>query len=429
MVATAFLLRLILVAFVFRDVAAPTIDHESFGWEMGWTARSLALGHGFGSHFLPFTGPTALVPPLYPTLLAIICHFFGLYSATSAFVILALNSLFSALTCIPIYLSVKDAIGSRTAHLAGWAWVVFPYSIYFSADRVWDYALTALLFSLCFMASQRIHRYSTLSTWFGLGLLFGLTALSNPSIATLLPMLLLLALWRVRRNLRPWLLRGVITSIAFAAVLAPWSIRNYRALHIVSPVRDGFWLEAYAGNNGDTFNSNSPWAHPASNPVEMQRYEASGEVAYMAQKKQLTIDWIRSHPAAFAEVTLRRIVRFWTGFWSLSRPYLHTEPTDIPDIFFCTFLTVMMLRGLSRWWQQDRRKTLGYLAVLILFPLPYYFSHSSPDYRQPIEPMIMTLVTIGIFGVRDWIPAPDDDQLIDDASEDFEDPAAGLDIA
>jgi hypothetical protein len=89
----------------------------------------------------------------------------------------------------------------------------------------------------------------------------------------------------------------------------------------------------------------------------------------------------------------------------------------------------MMLRGLSRWWQQDRRKTLGYLAVLILFPLPYYFSHSSPDYRQPIEPMVMTLVTIGIFGVRDWIPAPDDDQLIDDASEDFEDPAEGLDIA
>ncbi len=283
--------------------------------------------------------------------------------------------------------------------------------------------------ALCFMAAQRIHRYSALSTWFGLGLLFGITALSNPSVATLLPFLLLFALWRVRRSHRPWLLRGIATSIAVVAVILPWGIRNYRALHIISPVRDGFWLEAYAGNNGDTFNSNAAWAHPASNPVEMQRYESAGEVAYMEQKKQLTVAWIKSHPLAFAVVTLRRIVRFWTGFWSLSPAYLRVEPLDIPDIFFCTFLTTMMLRGLYRWWQQDPRKTIGYITVLLVFPLPYYFSHSSPDYRQPIEPEIMALVAIGIFGVRDWLPSSDDDQLVDDASKDFEDPAASLDVA
>ena len=36
-------IRLILVLCVFRDVAAPTVDHNRFGWEMGWTARSIAL--------------------------------------------------------------------------------------------------------------------------------------------------------------------------------------------------------------------------------------------------------------------------------------------------------------------------------------------------------------------------------------------------
>jgi 4-amino-4-deoxy-L-arabinose transferase-like glycosyltransferase len=401
MVAAALLLRLILVACVFRDVAAPTVDHERFGWEMGWTARSIALGHGFGSPFLPSTGATALVPPLYPFLLAFVFHLFGLYTAKSALVILSLNSFFSALTCLPIYFSVKQAVGARAAMLAGWSWVVFPYAIYFSADRVWDYALTALLFSTCFWAAQRIHRRSPLSTWFALGLLFGITTLSNPSIATILPILLLFALLRVHRSQHPWLLRGLVTAVTFAAVIAPWALRNYRDLHIISPVRDGFWLEAYAGNNGDTFTSNAPWAHPASNPVEMQRYEAAGEVVYMEQKKQLTQAWIKTHPKAFAAVSLRRVVRFWTGFWSLRRSYLRIEPLDVPNIFFCTFLTVMMFRGLYRWWQQDRRNTLAYIALLILFPLPYYFSHSSPDYRQPIEPEVIALVTIGIFGLRE----------------------------
>jgi hypothetical protein len=411
MVAVALLCRLILVFFVFRNVAAPTLDHNEFGWEMGWTARSIFLGHGFGSPFLPITGPTALVPPLYPYLLSLIFHFFGLYTAKSAFVILSFNSLCSALTCIPIYLSLKDTVGERTALLAGWSWALLPYSIYFAADRVWDYALTALLFAICFWAAQRIHRHNTLSTWFGLGALFGVTILSNPSIATLLPLLLLLALWRVRRNRRPWLLRGIATTVALIAVVAPWGLRNYRTLHIISPVRDGFWLEAYAGNNGDTFTSNAAWAHPASNPVEMQRYETLGEVAYMAQKKQLTLNWIKSHPLSFAAVTLRRFVRFWTGFWSLNHAYRHLEPTDIPDTLFCTFLTAMMLRGLYRWWQQNRRKTLSYIAVLFLFPLPYYLTHGSPDYREPIEPEIMALVTIGIFGIRDWQTDSDDDQM------------------
>jgi hypothetical protein len=134
-------------------VAAPTVDHERFGWEVGWTARSVALGHGFGSPFLPWTGPTALVPPLYTYLLALIFRLFGLYSTASAAVILSLNSIFSALTCVPLYFTVKRTLGDRVARLAGWAWVVSPFAIYFSADRVWEYALTALLFATCFCAS------------------------------------------------------------------------------------------------------------------------------------------------------------------------------------------------------------------------------------------------------------------------------------
>jgi hypothetical protein len=80
---------------------------------MGWIARSLALGHWFSSPSFPSTGPTALVPPLFPYLLASVFRTFGLYTAKSAFVILSLDSLLSALTCIPIYLSLKYAAGEK----------------------------------------------------------------------------------------------------------------------------------------------------------------------------------------------------------------------------------------------------------------------------------------------------------------------------
>jgi hypothetical protein len=97
MVAAALAIRLIVVAFVFRDLPDPARHYERFGNEVGWIARSIALHRGFSSPFYPITGPTALLPPLYPALLGLIFKVFGIYSLASAIVILFLNSLFSAL--------------------------------------------------------------------------------------------------------------------------------------------------------------------------------------------------------------------------------------------------------------------------------------------------------------------------------------------
>jgi Dolichyl-phosphate-mannose-protein mannosyltransferase len=369
---------------------------------MGWVARSLASGHGFNSPFLPTTGPTALVPPLFPYLLALVFRTFGIYTANSALVILSLDSLFSALTCIPIYLSLKHAADERTARSAAWLWAIYPFSIYFSAAQVWDYSLTSLLFATCFCFAQRLHLQRRFLVWCGFGVLYGVTALSNPSILSLFPFLLMMALRSVRRVGDRWLLRGIVTVIALIVVVGAWTVRNDRVMHVASPIRDGFWLEFWAGNNGDTSESNPSWAHPASNPVEMQKFEAEGETAYLAHKHTIGVNFVHHHPISFAGVSFRRAARFWTGFWSFRPSYLHSEPLDVPNVFFCTSITFFMLRGIRRWWKVDRRHAVPYLILLIVFPLPYYLTHSSMDYRQPIEPEIVMLVTIGLFGIRDW---------------------------
>ena len=82
-------------------------DNFSFGWEMGRIGRSLAQGQGFSNPFSETTGPTAWEPPLYPFLIAGVFKLFGIYTHASALVLLSINSLFSALTCIPIFLIAK----------------------------------------------------------------------------------------------------------------------------------------------------------------------------------------------------------------------------------------------------------------------------------------------------------------------------------
>lgn len=398
-VTLALLLRLIVVFFVVHD-SSHTINDTNFGWEsweMGWTARSIFLGHGFSSPFLPITGPTALVPPLYPYIIAAAFHLFGLYTSASAFAVLAFNSLCSALTCIPLYYLVRNSLQERVARVASFAWAVYPFAVYFSADRVWDYALTGLLFTCCLLAAQKLYTRGLLG-WAGFGLLYGVAVLSNPSVISLLPFFLAIAVWRLLRAHRPWVSKALVACVAFILVCTPWTIRNQRVMHSRFFIRDGFWLEFYAGNNGDTTASNSAFAHPASNPAEMTKYQQMGEIAYMQQKRDLSINFVEHHPGFFAVATVRRVVRFWTGFWSFSPGYLKFEPFDLPNVPFCLFLMFFMVKGIMRWRRYDPAAMLPYLLALAVFPLPYYITHSSMDYRQPIEPIIIVLVSIGLFG-------------------------------
>jgi 4-amino-4-deoxy-L-arabinose transferase-like glycosyltransferase len=401
----ALLIRMIVVCCAFRGVADPGNAHAEFGFEMGWTARSIALGHGFSGPFQTMTGPTAIVPPLYPYLLAGIFKLFGLYTPLAAFVALTLNSVLSALTCVPIYGAAREVSGERVARWAALGWAIYPFAIFYASAQVWDYALTSLVFACCFWWSMRLHRTVGAGAWVLFGVVFGIGALSNPSIASVLFFLLLIAVWRARQIGVASFKRAVLAFVAFAVVILPWGVRNQRVLHMATPLRDGFWLELYAGNIGDSMNSNSPLAHPASNPAELAVYERLGERAYMAQKQALAMASVRQHKRVFVEATARRILRYWTGYWSFSPAYLQLEPLDVPNVPFCTVLTIFALFGIVMWPSKERSKLLPFAALLIVFPLPYYLTHASMDYRQPIEPEMAILVTAGMLAVRDRMRA------------------------
>jgi 4-amino-4-deoxy-L-arabinose transferase-like glycosyltransferase len=404
----ALALRLIVLGALLSQLSTHTINYNDFGWEsweVGWTARSIFLGRGFSSPFLPFTGPTALVPPLYTYLLAGTFKIFGLNTIHSAITILGFNSLCSSLTCVTIYYITRNALTDRAGRIAAFAWAIYPFAIYFSASRVWDYALTALLFSCCLLFAQTLWRRGRWG-WAGFGALFGVAALCNPCVVSMMPFLVVIAAgqyWRrsseaPRQRAKAIGFRAMVATLAFLAVCTPWTIRNMRVMHSFFFIRDGFALEAYAGNNGDTHESNSAWAHPASNPVEMQKYEREGEIRYMAEKHNLFVSFVKAHPGFFVVATARRIVRFWTGYWSFSPEYLKYEPFDLPNVPFCLFLLWATIRGVRRWMRDNWRSAVPYLIALVVFPLPYYITHSSMEYRQPLEPILIIMVSVGLFG-------------------------------
>jgi hypothetical protein len=392
-------LRLVVVAFLYPELLTLRRDHWAFGYETGRIARSIVLGQGFSSPLYHATGPTAWMTPVYPYLLAGIFKVFGIYTKASAWAALTLNSLFSALTCVPIFYSVRRSFGEKEAIWTAWVWAVFPYAVYLSADFVWDTCLTTLLVAILFWMTLRLERSASVWTWMLYGLLWGVAALTNPAVLAMLPILAGWACIRLQRQGERWFFRAAAAGFIFLATLAPWEVRNYRAFHQIVPLRDNFGLEMWVGNKGDT----SHWAidasHPSENPLELAQYEQMGELAYMAKKQSQAFSFIASHPGTFAVLVLRRIVYTWTGYWSLARDYLAVESMDPWNMVLSVPITILMLMGLRRAFRESKDTAVLYSAIVIVFPLVYYITHPHLRYRHVIDPEI---VVLACYAVVQW---------------------------
>src|SRR5580700_3844901 len=187
-VLISLLLRLAVITVGHTYRITPRREHFQFGWEMGRLARSIATGQGFSSPTDLPTGPSAWAPPLYPYILAGVFKLFGVYSALSAWVILAFNSIFAALTCWTLYRIADRMYGLTVARATAWTWAVFPYAIYWPVRVVWETSLTAFLLSLALLLTLRMaDEPRRLRMWILFGLLWGVIALTNTAVVSMLP--------------------------------------------------------------------------------------------------------------------------------------------------------------------------------------------------------------------------------------------------
>ena len=176
-----------------------------------------------------------MLPPAYPYLVAMCMKAFGGFTVATTMAVLTLNSVFAALTAIPVYFLAKRVLDKRTALVAGWAWVFFPYSIYLAGGRIYSDTLACLIASLLWLQTLRLERSRALLDWLLWGALWGAAGLVSPVLLGPLPFLAIwLAVRRSREGLA-WFWPGVLAASVLLAVVAPWTVRNYRAVRSLHP--------------------------------------------------------------------------------------------------------------------------------------------------------------------------------------------------
>lgn len=396
-------------------------DHFSFGWEAGRIAQSLATGHGYGNPFNGPSGPTAWLPPLYPLLIALSFKMFGVYSNAAALFLMICDSVFSALIAPAVYEIAARCFDARglarrastraapVALWAAWLWAAYPAALQYAVHWIWEMSLTGCLFTWSLVLALRLRRigepeeaapgaHHALLLWTGVGLLWGLFTLSNPSLVLCLPGIIVWILWpRLRqprlllrqRHWRATAAGPLLGCLVFGLVMSPWIIRNELVLHAFIPTRSNGGAELYQS----TLESNDAFPWGTTVPIwpgaaEFQRFVRLGEVRYSQLQGQKAEARLRANPGRFLRYTRDRFLFFWDGTPHplQPRPVLeYLRQLNYASLSACGLLGLALML---------KRRVAGaglFAVVFVLVPLPYYLITVQPRFRHPIEPLIAIL--------------------------------------
>jgi hypothetical protein len=380
---TALVARIIILAFTL--VNYPHDWLYSRGIEMGLLAKSLLHGLGYSSPFGGATGPTAFIAPGYPTLIAAIFFVFGMDSSASAIAIMAMHILFGLATIWLIMQVARELFDFPTATLAGIFWAIALPPL-FLMTIFWDTNISCCAMLGMISFALRCRRQPGTRLWIAMGATCAVIALINPA---LLPSMFAILCWTAWQTWRVNPRGPVLGALALLTLFSPWPIRNAMRFHAFIPLRSTVGFELWMGNQPGATGFLNESIFPMYNKPELDQYIAQGEVAYTQEKSKEAKAYIRSHPSIFVKLTLRRIVRFWSGTGN--------SPSSL---IFAIHATVTTLLGFTGLWFMFRRRLASaawlFALPLLVFPLPYYITHAEFRYRIVIDPLLTILAAYAI---------------------------------
>lgn len=412
----AVVLRLLLM----MHFASYDIRHNfDFGYEAGSIARSIATGAGFSSPFREPSGPTAWLMPVYPYFMAGVFHLWGIYTTQAALIILAVNCVVSALTCVPVFSIGKTIFGPPTGYIAAVALALDPSSVWYAINTIWDTSILTFLAMVLLAWLLVLPHRLTYQKAILYGVFMGFVVLVNPVVIAFYPFLLLWVFLQMPDTFGTTKKLATMTIMGLAAgmTLMPWMVRNHLVLGRVM-LRSNFGVELRLLNNLESWQALAspqgevhsldttpsfhswPQRHPSNNHTEFLRYKQLGEVHYTDQCLHETMAFIKEHPAKFLSLSLRRMYIFWFGDvggqndWkgNLALSFSLATLKKLRSMGMVLF----MLIGIGLACKRAHAVAVP-LAFLVLLPLVYYMTNVASRYRFPIEPVILLFASYGLY--------------------------------
>jgi hypothetical protein len=218
-----------------------------------------------------------------------------------------------------------------------------------------------------------------------------------------------------RRRLGDAAATATLCALALALLVTPWAARNQATFGEPILLRSDFGLElalgtdpgqAAASDQIKRFAHRAIALHPyAGAPARRAMIAAGGELAYSRQLGSKTWQWIRRHPAAYAEIALRHYRQFflpdpWQFDLSEWKAWERTRAVLIGGLN--TIGLIALIVGLLLGY-----RLYGYLlGYTLIVALPYALVQPIPRYTYLVFPVLafaaVRFASEGVAAIARW---------------------------
>ena len=358
--------------------------------------------------------PSISRPPLWPFMLSIFYLFTPrpspqlLDSGVQVFYGRLLCCFIGSFTCVLVYLLARDLFGKRIALISGIIAALytglFIYDGWLYSESLYTFLLTAFIYSVYRLQQTAQRQWIVLS-----GLFVGLATLTRPNGLILLGMLSLWTMAVLLTKELPWqtVVKSIvaITCIA-AALIAPWTYRNYLVSHsfvLVSIGEGDVLLGAYNDNvlRGTSGIWTSPrYITPRPNlPPEVLRGKDTEQYTPEDDKiaANYAFHWIEMHWRDMPRLLTYHLVGMWTYTPENNLPFI--ESPDQLSSQVVGYMALLMpipifllaIFGLLVTWQYRKQQLLIVYSAIALTLVQNLVFYGVMRFRAPIEPLLVLL--------------------------------------
>jgi hypothetical protein len=197
------------------------------------------------------------------------------------------------------------------------------------------------------------------------GVTYGVLILAVPYFLALLPVFAAyIFLWSAGPRRRTAVLAAVLV-IASAAVVTPWTLRNYLVFHTLVPVSANNGYNLFVGNSPAT-TANSGLNVPVLKLCNHLRHHMS-ESDFDNAFKQCALDWIEANPGAAARLYAGKLANYFNYRNEIATVGQNSAWRDW--LVFCTYypllLLVVLRAALCRRQPFERAEILIYLLYFL----------------------------------------------------------------
>ncbi len=303
----------------------------------------------------------------------------------------------------------ETARAQRIALLAAAIGAVYIYFFYYTASLITEgFYITGILWT--FETAVAITQSEKVSTrqWALLGLALGLTILLRQLFLLFMPFLLLWLWWAKRPRLTSFVLPVAIVVL----LIAPWTIRNYRAFDRIVPLNTNSGFAFFWGNHpryGTQFIPILPSGeYYRMIPTELQAQglnEAEMDSALLSEALQI----IAADPGRYVLLSLSRIPSYFM-FWPSGDSGLVSNLSRVGSFgLFLPFMVYGLFLTLRHSYSSWRERLASPFMLLYLFLLVYSGIHiltwTLIRYRIPVDVILVIFAGYGLLDLGERVLA------------------------